>query len=114
MKSYTLGRAIAGLLLVISSNTLADRPDSHAPIGVMADHGHKKGEWMLSYRTMRMAMDTLIEGSGESLASAELLPEGGYRVMPEDMTMTMHMTATPARSRSLRARVSWEATCGGG
>ena len=91
MKSYTLGRAIAGLLLVISSNTLANRPDSHAPIGVMADHGHKKGEWMLSYRTMRMAMDTLIEGSGESLASAELLPEGGYRVMPEDMTMTMHM-----------------------
>ena len=29
----------------------------HAPIGVMADHRHAKGEWMLSYRFMRMNMD---------------------------------------------------------
>ncbi|MEL7333685.1 MAG: hypothetical protein AAFN12_15670 [Cyanobacteria bacterium J06560_2] len=28
------------------------RPDSHAPIGVMGDHTHEKGEFMLSYRYM--------------------------------------------------------------
>ena len=29
----------------------------HAPIGVMVDHRHKKGEVMVSYRYMRMNMD---------------------------------------------------------
>jgi hypothetical protein len=32
------------------------RADGHAPIGVMGDHLHKKGEWMLSYRYMQMDM----------------------------------------------------------
>ncbi len=33
------------------------RIDDHAPIGVMADHYHKKGEWMASARWMNMGMD---------------------------------------------------------
>ena len=33
-----------------------NRPDAHAPIGVMLDHMHKKGEWMVSYRYMTMSM----------------------------------------------------------
>ncbi|WP_262692782.1 transporter [Kordiimonas aestuarii] len=33
------------------------RIDDHAPIGVMADHAHKKGEWMLSARAMTMSMN---------------------------------------------------------
>lgn len=32
------------------------RADDHAPIGVMADHAHKKGQVMLSVRHMHMAM----------------------------------------------------------
>lgn len=32
------------------------RIDDHAPIGVMADHYHKKGEWMASARWMSMGM----------------------------------------------------------
>ena len=32
------------------------RADSHAPISVMGDHTHGKGEWMLSYRYMGMGM----------------------------------------------------------
>jgi len=32
------------------------RVDDHAPIGVMADHYHKKGEWMTSLRLMSMNM----------------------------------------------------------
>ena len=34
------------------------RPDSHAPIGVMADHAHKGGEVMLSYRYGSMSMES--------------------------------------------------------
>ena len=30
---------------------------SHAPIAVMADHLHKQGEYMMSYRYMDMSMD---------------------------------------------------------
>jgi len=26
------------------------RPDGHAPISVMGDHTHHKGEWMFSYK----------------------------------------------------------------
>lgn len=33
-----------------------ERAITHAPIGVMGDHYHGKGEWMLSARHMRMAM----------------------------------------------------------
>ena len=45
------------LLLGISMNIRADTlAASHGPIGVMADHTHHKGEWMLSYRFMHMDM----------------------------------------------------------
>jgi hypothetical protein len=54
------------------------RPDGHAPIGVMADHKHAKGEWMLSYRHMSMDMD------GVSIAP-------GYTMRPTDMSMDMNM-----------------------
>ncbi len=42
----------------LSSPLLAHdvRADDHAPIGVMADHAHKKGEAMLSVRHMHMEM----------------------------------------------------------
>ena len=39
------------------------RPDGHAPIGVMGDHTHKAGEWMASYRYMRMEMEGSLDGS---------------------------------------------------
>ena len=35
----------------------AIRADGHAPIGVMGDHPPKTGEWMLSYRFMRMHLE---------------------------------------------------------
>lgn len=36
----------------------------HAPIGVMGDHAHDKGEWMLSYRFMHMDMQGNRTGTG--------------------------------------------------
>lgn len=73
----------------------------HAPIGVMADHRHERGEWMVSYRYMFMDM------SGNRDATNSLSPEDvitfpnrfanppmmppTLRVVPTDMPMQMHM-----------------------
>lgn len=85
----------------------AIRSDGHAPIGVMGDHMHKKGEWMVSYRYMRMFMD------GNRIGNDRVTPQqivttvpnsnpvvtpGGatvvppvLRVVPTQMIMDMHM-----------------------
>jgi hypothetical protein len=41
------------------------RADSHAPIGVMGDHMHNKGEWMLSYRMMHGEMEDSRDGTSD-------------------------------------------------
>lgn len=64
------------------------RADEHAPIGVMGDHIHDKGEFMLSYRYMTMRMDGLRDGT-DSLSPAEVLQS--FAITPLDMTMSMHM-----------------------
>ncbi|MEL7110791.1 MAG: transporter, partial [Pseudomonadota bacterium] len=70
----------------------------HAPIGVMADHRHKKGEWMLSYRYMYMDMAGNRDGtdslSPEDIVTTVANPFGTpptLRVVPIDMPMQMHM-----------------------
>ena len=61
---------ITSLLIFVISLTIANnsysqeyktskRPDDHAPIGVMRDHIHKKGEIMTSYRFLYMKMKGL-------------------------------------------------------
>lgn len=117
MKTGALG--VAGALL-FSSSVIADgghqhggvtlnndgvqavRADGHAPIGVMGDHMHGKGEWMLSYRYMYMDME------GNRDGETELSPEtiiattanrffgipgqpANLRIVPTEMTMDMHM-----------------------
>ncbi|MBE9567637.1 MAG: transporter, partial [Proteobacteria bacterium] len=62
------------------------RPDSHAPIGVSGDHLMRKGEIMLSYRYMSMAMDGNRIGT-DSVST----PLAGYMVSPLSMDMEMHM-----------------------
>lgn len=91
------------------------RADGHAPIGVMGDHMHKKGEWMLSYRFMNMHMEGMRSGTrdvsadevattanplaGETMRMGNL-PNGQprimgvpptYRIAPVEMDMRMHM-----------------------
>ena len=72
--------------------------NSHAPIGVMADHMHKKGEWMLSYRWMHMDAGGLRHNATrvselDGLTGAYDGPGGsdGYRILPEAMNGDMHM-----------------------
>ena len=80
----------------------AHRADGHAPIGVMGDHMHAKGEWMLSYRYMRMEMKNSRDGSSgispDEIATTAANPFFGQpmqpptlRVVPTQMTMDMHM-----------------------
>ncbi|MEO9512406.1 MAG: transporter [Flavobacteriaceae bacterium] len=64
------------------------RPDGHAPISVMGDHMHGKGEWMFSYRYMYMNMDELKEGSDDASFDDAL---ADYTITPTTMPMNMHM-----------------------
>ena len=65
--------AATGFLSAHEGPWTSARPDGHAPISVMGDHMHAKGEWMLSYRYMSMEMEGLLKGS-DSLAPARMIP----------------------------------------
>ena len=83
--------AVTVFLLFFCEIALADKislPDDHAPIGVMGDHNHKAGEWMVSYRYGFMKMDGNRDGT-DDLTSTEVLSD--FMVAPVDMTMQMHM-----------------------
>ncbi|MCG8590471.1 MAG: transporter [Proteobacteria bacterium] len=75
-----------------SKSHSSSHPGDHAPIGVMGDHLHEKGEVMLSYRYMRMRMDGNRDGTND-LTIAEILDPAGenFPVTPTDMDMQMHM-----------------------
>ncbi len=80
-------------VLVVSilgvSKVLADASAStHGPIGVMAEHRHKPGEWMVSYRYMRMDMDDNYIGS-DKVATGDVHAQ--FPVAPTSMDMQMHM-----------------------
>ena len=84
------------------------RPDAHAPISIMVDHTHKKGEWMLSYRFMRMNMNGMRSGSTQ--ISSEDVFADGYTVTPESMTMDMNMLGAmyaPTDSLTLVAMINY-------
>ena len=95
---YRLTMAGVGLLLCTCTATADTRPDAHAPISVMGDHVHQQGEFMLGYRAMYMAMQGNRDGtssrSPETIASSTPNRFGApptLRVVPLEMTMTMHM-----------------------
>lgn len=78
------------------------RADSHAPIGVMGDHMHKRGEFMISYRHMQMSMSGNREGSSEISDDeiATVIPNAFFgmtgmpptlRIVPQEMDSTMDM-----------------------
>ena len=106
LKSFAFAKAIACAVLFwasVSSLAFAShRAIDHAPIGVMADHTHDRGEWMLSYRVMQMEMQGSRDGtspiSPEETVTSVANPFAGQpgqpptlRVVPTEMSMTMHM-----------------------
>ncbi|MAN29007.1 MULTISPECIES: transporter [Mesonia] len=66
----------------------AHRASSHAPIGVMGDHTHHKGEFMVSYRYMTMQMQDLRYESDD--VNEEFVYQN-YMTAPQEMMMGMHM-----------------------
>lgn len=107
MKKIILSGAIASILAITSaSSAMAKdcncsgnlRADGHAPIGVMGDHMHKAGDFMISIRAMRMEMDGNRDGTN-SLSPEEIVtnyanPFAGpanLRVVPTEMTTDMVM-----------------------
>lgn len=66
----------------------SNRPDGHAPISVMADHTHHKGEFMFSYRFMTMDMRALRQSTKDA---TNMDAFANYMVAPQSMTMNMHM-----------------------
>ncbi|MGB3151885.1 MAG: transporter, partial [Maribacter sp.] len=73
---------------IINEKWTAGRPDGHAPISVMGDHMHGKGEWMFSYRYMYMNMEGLKQ-EGNDASFDDALAD--YMVTPTKMPMNMHM-----------------------
>ena len=91
------------VLLLFVSCSYADpdfslRAIDHAPIGVMGDHYHNKGEAMFSIRQSHMKMSGNIY-NGDSISTQDILampnPLGNtpaqLSVIPKDMTMKMTM-----------------------
>ncbi len=77
--------AFGAPLSPISAQGIAD---SHAPLGVMGDHLHERGEIMFSYRFMRMEMEGNRTGT-DAISNQEAL--NGFMVTPTSMPMNMHM-----------------------
>ncbi|WP_190811473.1 nitrous oxide reductase accessory protein NosL [Flagellimonas sp. S3867] len=63
-------------------------PGSYAPSGIMGDHLHAKGGFMVSLRYMKMAMSGNREGSNE-ISDEEIYQR--FMVAPQEMTMQMYM-----------------------
>ncbi len=80
------------LIFIFVSSSFAQRPDGHAPLGVMGDHTHGAGEFMLSYRYMYMNMDGNRDGT-DQLTTAEVVDPNGqnFIISPVNMPMGMHM-----------------------
>jgi hypothetical protein len=114
------GLTVSGL---ISFSTFADNSHTntqaitHAPIGVMGDHLHKKGEFMLSYRFMNMQMLGNVQGSN-SISNDDIVttianpnaPPATVRVVPQDMTSNMHMLGfmyAPTNDITLMAMINY-------
>ncbi|MDF7800096.1 transporter [Pontiellaceae bacterium B1224] len=65
--------------------------EPRAPIGVMGDHVHHQGGWMVSYRYMFMSMEGLRDGTSSVSLDQVLMPTGTYMMAPVSMDMQMHM-----------------------
>ena len=94
-ESLAEGLAEKGEKLTTGNFYTDDKPNAHAPIGMMGDHTHEAGEVMFSYRLMHMFMEGTRYGTDRLTTDEVRRPmrpvPGGYMVAPESMRMWMHM-----------------------
>ena len=96
--SLSLCLGLASTLLATQVIADSDRAIDHGPIGVMGDHFHKAGEWMVSARLMRMHMSGNQLGDDE-LSDSDVITQPNapgrmpavLSVVPQDMDMDMLM-----------------------
>lgn len=100
MKIFSLG--MVACLLFLSNISYAAEHDMHqhdmpaqhdhlanlAPIGVMGDHIHQSGDWMITYKYMHMDMPQQYSGV-KNVSVEEVFDQ--YMMSPLNMTMEMHM-----------------------
>lgn len=100
---------LATALPAYAQDWSSHRPDGHAPIMVMGDHTHGKGEFMLSYRYMNMTMQGSRVGTDAVPDAVILSPTTfQFRVTPTEMPMQMHMFGAmwaPTNSLTLMAMI---------
>jgi hypothetical protein len=65
-------------------------PDDHAPAGVMVDHMHEAGEFMVGYRYMTSRWGSTMR-SGRERADDAALAAAGFSMAADSMVMDMHM-----------------------
>ncbi len=65
-------------------------PDSHAPAGVMYDHMHDKGGWMIGYSYVHGRTGGELKNGGRPVDD-HALGQAGYQIRPTGMRMDMHM-----------------------
>ncbi|NVK21278.1 MAG: transporter [Kangiellaceae bacterium] len=90
MKNQLFSFIVSCVLLTSATMCFADstRPDDHAPINVMGDHMHNKGEWMIGYRYKTMYMQDLYLNN-DKIREQQVLAD--FMMVPQEMDMTMHM-----------------------
>lgn len=76
-------------------------PASHAPIGVMRDHLHHANSWMLSYRYMRMNMESSYIDTEEASIREEILYKRWEEIEGADERLA---TEAPEPVRSMLER----------
>ena len=98
----TLSLALAAVAATVAT-ARAHEPtgplaDGHAPAGVMVDHMHKAGEWMIGYRYMNMLSDGDMLHGTSTASDHEIVHNGcpsahghGCSMKPSEMVMRMHM-----------------------
>lgn len=86
--AWLIGLTISTVMVSALDAKAGARPGDHAPIGVMADHTHVPGEWMVSYRYMRMRMNGMRDDDDRVGANRVL---ESFPVTPIRMEMEMHM-----------------------
>lgn len=80
-------------LAILPLNIYAANAIHHAPIGVMGDHFHKKGEWMVSLRFANMQMKKNIF-NGNSISTEDILKQPNpFSKMPMMMKNSESMSA---------------------
>lgn len=87
MRTIILASACALAAFAAHADT-AKQPNNHAPLGVMGDHLHKQGEWMVGYRYELSTTRGMRDGA-HSVSNASVMAQ--YGEIPAEMEMGMHM-----------------------